>query len=115
MAPACGSATELPELLPEIEGKHAETAEADDKGTEESLGQAMLECAAQVSRAVFPSAFVLMLPFFLALYYFVGVAGPLVSGDLTYGKPRYYGYQADTTGNEHYSIWNYSGSSELRV
>ena len=44
---------------------------------------------------VLPPAFVLMLPFFLTLYYFLDVAGPLVSGELAYGQPGYYEYQAE--------------------
>ncbi|TLM80792.1 hypothetical protein FDW84_18235 (plasmid) [Pseudarthrobacter sp. NamE5] len=38
--------------------------------------------------------FLLMFPFGLALNYFLAVTGPLVSGELAYGQPGYYEYQA---------------------
>jgi hypothetical protein len=38
--------------------------------------------------------FLLMFPFVQALYYFLDVTLPLVSGELVYGQPGYYEYQA---------------------
>lgn len=38
--------------------------------------------------------FILMLPFFQVLNYFMAVTGPLVSGEMAYGQPGYYEYQA---------------------
>ena len=38
--------------------------------------------------------FILMLPFFQVLNYFMAVTGPLVSGEVAYGQPGYYEYQA---------------------
>ncbi|MFC8523397.1 hypothetical protein [Pseudarthrobacter sp. NPDC057230] len=38
--------------------------------------------------------FILMLPFFQVLNYFLSVTGSLVSGEMAYGQPGYYEYQA---------------------
>jgi phosphoglycerol transferase MdoB-like AlkP superfamily enzyme len=38
--------------------------------------------------------FILMFPFFQVLNYFLAVTGPLMSGELAYGQPGYYEYQA---------------------
>lgn len=43
---------------------------------------------------VIPSSFLLTLPFILTLRYFLDVTVPLVSGELAYGEPGYYEYQA---------------------
>jgi hypothetical protein len=43
---------------------------------------------------VLPIMVLLMGPFFLTLQYFFDVVTPLVSGELAYGQPGYYEYQA---------------------
>ncbi|KRE88223.1 hypothetical protein [Arthrobacter sp. Soil764] len=43
---------------------------------------------------VFVPLTLLTMPFFQLFYYFLDVTGPLVSGELAYGQPGYYEYQA---------------------
>ena len=45
------------------------------------------------SAVLFPTTFLLFLPFGVALFYFIDVVSPLMSGELAYGLPGYYEYQ----------------------
>lgn len=42
----------------------------------------------------FPAMLMVMMPFVVALEYFIELVTPLMSGELAYGQPGYYEYQA---------------------
>lgn len=72
-----------------------ETAAAGQKEQTKAWDRQRRKVQLKYLAVTLPIQFVLLLPFVLTLYFFLDLLGPLVSGELTYGQPGYYEYQAE--------------------
>jgi hypothetical protein len=72
----------------------AQTIDADQKRQLADWNKRCAKLWLKYFAVLTPPLVLLMFLFFQALYYFVSVTGPLVSGELASGQPGYYEYQA---------------------
>ena len=70
-----------------------QTIDADQKELTAAWDKRCWKVQLKYVAVLFPTTFLLFLPFSVALFYFIDIVSPLMSGELVYGLPGYYEYQ----------------------